>query len=207
MRVEIWADVICPWCYLGHARFERALGAFEHREQVEVGYRSFELDPGRAAADVEPVERMLAAKFGPQAAAMEQHVAELARAEGLPYRTDREVGGTLEVHRLLQWARERDRQHEFLTAAFDTNFAKGSGLFSPAGLLAVAETAGLDRGEAGAVLADPAAYTEAVRADERAARELGVTGVPFVLLNGRLAVPGAQSADIYRQALAQAWAG
>src|SRR5215467_3228556 len=103
MHVEIWSDVICPWCYLGKARFDKALAGFEHRDEVRVTFRSFELDPSRTG--VEPVQRMLAAKAGPQAAAMEERVAGLVRAEGLGYRLDREVGNTFDAHRLLHLAR------------------------------------------------------------------------------------------------------
>ncbi|MBP2472169.1 putative DsbA family dithiol-disulfide isomerase [Crossiella equi] len=205
MRVEIWFDVICPWCYLGNARLGHALAGFAHRDEVEVVHRSFELDPSRTPSEVESVERMLAAKYGPGAAEMEQRVAGLARGEGLPFQVGRDVGGTLDVHRLLHLARERGRAHEFTAAAFDTYFGRGQGVFAAADLVRVAEEAGLSTEDARSVLADPEAYLAAVRADEREARRLGVTGVPFVVLDGRLAVPGAQSAEVYGQALAQAW--
>lgn len=203
MQVEFWADVICPWCYIGKARFERALAGFEHRAEITVVHRAFELDPGRTT--VEPVQEMLAAKFGPRAGEMEDSVAQLARDEGLEYRLDREVGNTFDVHRLLHLAGERGLQQKVLDAVLHANFAEARSLFTAESLSEIAIGAGLDPVETKAVLDDPAAYAEEVRADEQRARDLGVTGVPFVVLDGRLAVAGAQPAELFEKAFNQAW--
>ena len=211
MRVEVWGDIVCPWCYIGKARFENALDGFEHRDQIEVEYRSFELEPGRDRTDiepvepVEPVEQMLRSKFGPQGPGMDRQVAELARSEGLDYRTDRQVGNTLDVHRLVHLAREHNLQHRFITAAFHTNFAQARTLFTTSALTELALGVGLDAHEVGQVLDDPTAYTAAVRAEEQRATDLGATGVPFFLIDGRHAVSGGQSADAFACALRQAW--
>ena len=206
MRVEIWGDLVCPWCYIGTARFEQALSTFDQREQVEVVHRSFELDPGRAHSHVEPVQKMLADKFGPQGPGMDQQVAQLAQAEGLGYRTDRQVGSTLDAHRLLQFAKERGLQHDLLSVLFEANFAAGDSIFGTEALLGLAVKAGLDGDEARRVLDDPKAYLDAVRADEREARQLGANGVPFFVIDRRIGVSGAQSADALGQALRTAWA-
>lgn len=203
MQVEFWADVICPWCYIGKARFERALAGFEHRAEITVVHRAFELDPGRTT--VEPVQEMLAAKFGPRAGEMEDSVAQLARDEGLEYRLDREVGNTFDVHRLLHLAGERGLQQKVLDAVLHANFAEARSLFTAESLSEIATGAGLDPVETKAVLDDPSAYAEEVRADEQRARDLGVTGVPFVVLDGRLAVAGAQPAEVFEKAFNQAW--
>ncbi|QRP49769.1 DsbA family oxidoreductase [Amycolatopsis sp. FDAARGOS 1241] len=203
MHVEIWSDVICPWCYLGKARFETALAAFEHRDEVRVTFRSFELDPSRSG--VEPVQRMLAAKVGPQAAAMEERVAGLVRAEGLGYRLDREVGNTFDAHRLLHLARERGLEPELVDKLFEANFAEARPLFTGDTLLDVAAEAGLDRDEASRVLADTDAYADAVRAEEQDAAGLGATGVPFFVLDRRFGIAGGQPVDVFTRALAQAW--
>jgi predicted DsbA family dithiol-disulfide isomerase len=203
MRVEIWSDIICPWCYIGKARFEAALAGFEHRDEVEVAYRSFELDPSREG--VEPVEEMLAQRYGPQASEMEQRVAALAQGEGLGYRTDRYVGNTFDVHRLLHLAREHGVEHELITALFRANFAEARSLFTGDTLLDLAVEVGLDSEEARRVLQDPTAYADAVRAEEREAAQLGATGVPFFVLDRRLGVSGGQSVDVFTQALRQAW--
>ncbi|MEY9968331.1 putative DsbA family dithiol-disulfide isomerase [Streptacidiphilus sp. MAP12-16] len=205
MRVEVWGDIVCPWCYIGKARFEQALAGFEHRDQVVVEYRSFELEPGRDRADIVPVEQMLRSKFGPQGPGMDRRVAELARSEGLDYRTDRQIGNTLDVHRLVHLARERNLQHQFITAAFHANFAQARTLFTTSALSELAPEVGLDTHEVGQVLDDPTAYTAAVRAEEQRAADLGATGVPFFLIDGRHTVSGGQSSDAFTRALHQAW--
>ncbi|WP_434445522.1 DsbA family oxidoreductase [Lentzea sp. E54] len=201
MQVEFWADVICPWCYIGKARFEKALAGFEHRDEVTVVHRAFELDPSRQG--VESVRDMLAARFGPQAGGMEDSVAQLARDEGLGYRLDREVGNTFDVHRLLHLAGERGIQRQVLDAVLHANFAEARSLFTAESLTGIVVEAGLDPADTKAVL-DSGTYADEVRADEKRAREIGVSGVPFVLVDGRLAVAGAQPAELFARALTQA---
>jgi predicted DsbA family dithiol-disulfide isomerase len=211
MRVEIWSDIACPWCYVGKARFEKALAAFPHREQVEVVHRSFELDPGRAQGDAGPVIPMLARKYGiseAQAEAAEDNVGAQAAAEGLEYRTrGRDHGNTFDMHRLLHFAKEHGRQDELIQILYRANFAEERSLFTEGEdrLVELAAEAGLDADAAREVLADPDAYADEVRADEREAAELGATGVPFFVLDRTYGVSGAQPAEVFTQALAQAW--
>ncbi len=211
MRVEIWSDIACPWCYVGKARFEKALAAFPHRDQVEVVHRSFELDPGRAKGDVEPVLKMLSLKYGmseAQARAGEENLGAQAAAEGLAYRTEgRDHGNTFDMHRLLHLAKEHGRQDELLQALYRANFAEERSVFADADdrLVELAVEAGLDADAARAVLADPDAYAAEVRADERDAAELGANGVPFFVLDRRYGVSGAQPAEVFTRALTQAW--
>ncbi|HET6359825.1 DsbA family oxidoreductase [Streptomyces sp.] len=211
MRVEIWSDIACPWCYIGKARFEKGLAAFAHRDEVEVVHRSFELDPGRAKGDTAPVIDMLALKYGrtrEEAQSMEEHVAANARSEGLGYRTEgRDHGNTFDIHRLLHLARARGRQDELLDLAYRANFAEERSVFDPEILVDLAVEAGLDADEARAVLADEDAYADDVRADEREAAELGATGVPFFVLDRRYGVSGGQPAELFTKALEQAWQG
>ncbi|TCO60993.1 putative DsbA family dithiol-disulfide isomerase [Actinocrispum wychmicini] len=203
--MEIWSDIVCPWCYIGKARFDKALAAFEHRDEVEVEFRSFELEPGRDKQDVEPVERMLTRKYGPQAAGMEERVAELARAEGLGFRVDREVGSTFDAHRLLHLARDHGVGNDLADALFDANFADARPLFTGDALPQVAAKVGLDEEDVRRVLADPTAYAEAVRREEREAADLGATGVPFFVIDRRLAVAGGQPTEVFARALERAW--
>ncbi|MEN8653501.1 DsbA family oxidoreductase [Streptomyces sp. 21So2-11] len=211
MRVEIWSDIACPWCYIGKARFEKGLAAFAHRDEIEVVHRSFELDPGRAKGDTAPVIDMLAEKYGrtrEEARAMEEHVAGNAQAEGLGYLTEgREHGSTFDIHRLLHLAKARGRQDQLLDLAYRANFAEERSVYDPQILVDLAVEAGLDAEEARAVLADEGAYAEAVRADEREAAELGASGVPFFVLDRRFGVSGGQPAETFTQALEQAWQG
>ncbi|MEV4330682.1 DsbA family oxidoreductase [Streptomyces sp. NPDC049597] len=209
MRVEIWSDIACPWCYIGKARFEKGLAAFAHRDGIEVVHRSFELDPGRAKGDTAPVIDMLAAKYGrtrDEARAMEEHVASNARAEGLGYRTEgRDHGNTFDIHRLLHLAKARGRQDQLLDLAYRANFAEERSVFDTDVLIALGVEAGLDEDEVRAVLADESAYADDVRADEREAAELGASGVPFFVVDRRYGVSGGQPAEVFTQALEQAW--
>ncbi|NEB01370.1 DsbA family oxidoreductase [Streptomyces sp. SID13726] len=211
MRVEIWSDIACPWCYVGKARFEKALEAFPHRDGVEVVHRSFELDPGRAKDDVQPVLAMLSKKYGmseAQAQAGEENLGAQAAAEGLDYRTrDRDHGNTFDLHRLLHLAKEHGRQDELVQLFYRANFAEEQSLFTEGDerLVALAVEAGLDADEVRRVLADPTAYADDVRADEREAAELGANGVPFFVLDRKYGVSGAQPAEVFTQALTHAW--
>ena len=211
MKVEIWSDIACPWCYVGKARFEKALGAFPHRDQVEVVHRSFELDPGRAKGDVQRVIRMLTKKYGmseAQAQAGEENLGAQAAAEGLEYRTrDRDHGNTFDMHRLLHFAKEQGKQDELIQILYKANFAEERSVFSEGDerLVELAVAAGLEAEDARKVLADPAAYADEVRADEREAAQLGANGVPFFVLDRKLGVSGAQPAEVFSQALTQAW--
>ena len=197
MRVEIWSDIACPWCYVGKARFEKALEAFPHRDQVEVVHRSFELDPNRAKGDVQPVISMLTKKYGmsaAQAQAGEENLGTQAAAEGLEYRTrDRDHGNTFDMHRLLHLAKARGRQDELIQIFYRANFAEERSVFAEGAerLVELAVAAGLDADD--------------VRADEREAAELGANGVPFFVLDRKYGVSGAQPAEVFTQALTQAW--
>ncbi|MFD8079993.1 DsbA family oxidoreductase [Streptomyces sp. NPDC059718] len=208
MRVEIWTDIACPWCYAGKARFERALAGFEHRDGVEVVHRSFELNPD-ARNGTTPIIDAVAAQYGrtrEQQVAREEHAASEARTEGLDFRIGGRVhGNTFDVHRLLHFAKEHGVQHELLDLAFRVNFADERSVYDTETLLDLAAEAGLDRAEARAVLADPDAYAQQVRADERLAAELGAGGVPFFVLNRKYGVSGLQPVELFTRALEQAW--
>ncbi|MFF8912362.1 DsbA family oxidoreductase [Streptomyces sp. NPDC015032] len=209
MRVEIWSDIACPWCYIGKARFEKGLAGFAHRDEVEVVHRSFELDPAYPKGDTAQVIDMLAQKYGrtrEEAQAMEANVAANAQSEGLGYLTEgRDHGNTFDIHRLLHLAKDRGRQDELLSLAYRANFAEERSVFDGDVLVELAVEAGLDGEEASAVLADPQAYAAEVRADEREASELGANAVPFFVFDRRYGISGGQPAEVFAQALEQAW--
>jgi predicted DsbA family dithiol-disulfide isomerase len=203
MRVDIWSDVVCPWCYLGKARFEKALAGFDGRDDVEVLYHSFELDPSWPQGQTMPILEMLATKYHlspADAEAAEGQVGGLARAEGLPFRSDRPLGNTFDVHRVLQLARDQGFQRRLLDAVYSAYFGEGANVFDPETLAKVAATAGLDPGDVQQLLSGDD-YTTEVRADEEQAQRAGITGVPFYVLDGRLGVSGAQSAETFTEAL------
>jgi len=209
MQVEIWSDVVCPWCYLGAHRFARALADFEHRNRVRVIYRSFDLDPAAAKGAGEPTVDMLARKYGmtpAQAADAQRQMERRAAADGLQFRMDRlRSGNTRDAHRLLHLAGERGQQQELATRLHRAYFTEQRSVFDRPSLLEIATEAGLDPAEVDRVLAGDA-YDDAVAADERTAGELGVTGVPFFVIDRRLAVSGAQPVELLARALEQAWA-
>ncbi|WP_328885034.1 DsbA family oxidoreductase [Streptomyces sp. NBC_00316] len=208
MRVEIWTDIACPWCYIGKARFERALAAFEHRDHVEVVYRSFELNP-KAEDGTTPIIDAVAAQYGrtrEQQVAREEYAASEAHAEGLGFRVGARVhGNTFDLHRLLHFAKARGLQIELMNLALRVNFAEERSIYDRETLVSLAAEAGLDEAEAREVLADADAYAQEVRADEREAAELGAGGVPFFVLDRQYGVTGLQSVELFGQALEQAW--
>ena len=210
MRVEVWSDVSCPWCYVGKARFEQGLAGFEHKDHVEVVFRSFELDPQRAKGDTVQVLPMLASKYGmslEQAKQAEGRVAENAAEAGLEYLTEgRDHGNTFDIHRVLHFAKTKGKQGELLDLAYRANFAEERSIFDSERLVELAVQAGLDESEVRAVLADETAFAGAVREDEQEASMLGATGVPFFVLDRKFGVSGGQPAEVFTQALEQAWA-
>jgi predicted DsbA family dithiol-disulfide isomerase len=209
MRVDIWSDVICPWCYVGKARFEKALSTFAHRDEVEVVYHSIELDPSSPRGVSESNLSMLSKKFGKsraEALAMDDHVGSLARAEGLGFDSGRPVGNTFDVHRVLQLGRDRGVQQELLSAVNEAYFAQARDVFDRAVLTEVAAGAGLDAAEVGKVF-DSGDYTDDVRQDELQARQIGINGVPFFVFDMALGASGAQPTELFTRALAQAWEG
>jgi predicted DsbA family dithiol-disulfide isomerase len=207
MRVDIWSDVICPWCYVGKARFEKALEGFAHRDEVEVVYHSFELDPSSPRGQRESNLAMLSKKFGKspaEALAMDDQVGSLARAEGLGFDSGRPVGNTFYVHRVLQLGLDRGVQHALLGAVNEAYFAQARDVFDREVLTEVAAGAGLDADEVGKVL-DGEAYADEVRQDELQARQIGISGVPFFVFDMALGASGAQPAELFASALNQAW--
>ena len=208
MRVDIWSDVVCPWCYVGKARFEKALSTFEHRDQVEVVFHSFELDPDFSmTAPGETNLQMLATKYGmspAQARQAEERVAGLAHAEGLGFNPERPIGNTFDIHRVIQLGLAKGIQHDVLDALNDAYFAQARQVFDRAVITEVAAGAGLDPESVGSVL-DGDGYASEVREDEAQARQLGITGVPFFVFDMALGVSGAQPTELFTRALDQAW--
>ncbi|KAB2366764.1 DsbA family oxidoreductase [Actinomadura montaniterrae] len=208
MRVEIWSDVICPWCYIGKRQFERALGSFEHRDQVEIAYRAFQLDPSYPAGRTEDVADMLSAKYGmsrEQAVQMNQQMEERAAGVGLEYHLEGgQVGNTADAHRLVHLAGEQGVQDGVVEALYKAHFTDRRSVFDRDSLVEVGAEAGLDAAAARDVLAS-GKFTAEVEADQQEAQRLGATGVPFFVLDRRYGVSGAQPAEAFAQALDRAW--
>ncbi|MGY1773472.1 DsbA family oxidoreductase [Blastococcus sp. SYSU D00813] len=209
MRVEVWSDVVCPWCYIGKRRLEAALERFPHRDEVEVVWRSFELDPTVPEGETHPTLPALAAKYGrgeDEMRAMMRHVEETAAGEGLRYDLAAGVSGnTLLAHELLHLAAERGLQGELKERLLHAHFEQARSVFDVDSLAALAAEAGLDEAEVREALADHR-YRAAVREDVATARALGATGVPFFVVDRRYGASGAQPAELLLQVLERAWA-
>jgi len=210
LKVEVWSDVVCPWCYIGKRRFEAALARFAHRDEVELVWRSFELDVSAPPSSVEQgtYAGRLASKYGCsviEAQAMIDNMTVTAGQEGLDFRFDlARPGNTFDAHRLLHLALEHGMQDELKERLDHATFTEGSPVSDHAALRALATQVGLPEIEVDAVLTS-GRYSDAVRADEAQALAYGISGVPFFVIDGRYGISGAQPADAVLQTLDKAW--
>src|SRR4051794_3840495 len=209
MQVEIWSDVVCPWCYIGKRRFERALEAFSHSDQVTVTYRSFELDPGAPTERNGSHTEHLARKYGitvERAEQMHAQLTDVAAGEGVEFRFDLLRGGnTFDAHRLLQLARKHGRQLPLKERLLRATFTEGIPIAEKDALVRIAGEAGIPTEEARAVL-DSDSSPDEVRADEQQAARYGISGVPFFVVDGKYGVSGAQPSEALLQVLERAFA-
>jgi predicted DsbA family dithiol-disulfide isomerase len=207
MQVEIWSDVICPWCYIGKRRFEMALAGIAQRESVHVIWRSFELDPDAPRQREGTLEEMLAKKYRvslQQAAGMNARVTGLAKEVGLEYRLSiARPGNTFDAHRLLHFADSKhlgDRASERIMHGY---FSEGMKVGDRTELARIAPEFGIAESDALAML-ESDAYSKEVRADEARAAAFGVNGVPFFLFDEKAAISGAQPVEVFTKALQEA---
>jgi predicted DsbA family dithiol-disulfide isomerase len=208
MRVEIWSDLACPWCHLGQRRFELALESFGHRDDVEVEWRAFELDPGAPAAyDGDRVER-LARKYGSsreQAAAAQRNIAEQGAQDGAEFRFDLiQDGNTFDAHRLLKLAAAHGLADTMNRRLFRARFADGTLLSDRAELERLALEVGLPADEVAELLAGER-FADEVRADERLAGELGIHAVPFFVVDRAIGASGAHPPEVLGKLLERGW--
>jgi predicted DsbA family dithiol-disulfide isomerase len=210
LNIEVWSDIACPWCLVGKQRLEAALAEFPERAQVQVRWRAFELEPGAPA--VQPaapslVER-LATKYGMPVAEAQRRIddmATLGRTEGIDFRFDRVRGGnTFDAHRVLSLAAERGVQAAAKARLMRAYFTEGEVLSDPETLIRLAGEVGLEAGDVRAALQDDA-RAEAVRAEEREARSLGISGVPCFVFDRRVGVSGAQPPEALLRVLREVW--
>ncbi len=211
MQVEIWSDVVCPWCYIGKRRFEQALARFSHRDEVEVVWKSFELDPG-ARSQEGPVgpdyADRLARKYGTTRAGAQQMLDSMtaaAAAEGLELHFERAVAAnTFDAHQVIHLAEARGVQSAVKERLLRAYFTEGEPVGDRDTLVRLAAEAGLEAAEVAKALEEQE-YARAVRADEEEAGGLGISGVPFFVLDRRYGVSGAQPPEQLLAALDRAW--
>jgi predicted DsbA family dithiol-disulfide isomerase len=209
MEVEIWSDIACPWCYVGKRRFEAALADFEHRDDVHVTWRSFELDPSA------PVERggeraaRLAEKYGmtiERAREMERQMTETAAGEGLDFHLDiQRSGTTFDGHRLIHLAAEHGLQDAMKERLLRAYFTEGELISDADTLVRLAGEVGLDPDEARQMLASDR-LSEEVRDDERTASQFGISAVPTFVIDRAIGASGAHPPEAMLQLLNQGWA-
>ena len=208
MKVEIWSDVVCPWCAIGKRRFEKAMEGFAHADDVQVRWRSFELDPAAPREREGDLATHLAEKYGvtpEKAQAMHDQMTQTAAQDGLDFHFERARGGnTLDAHRLIHLGADRGIKDAVKERFFRAYLTEGERIGDPETLVRLGAEAGLDEAEARAVLASDR-YAADVRADERQAQAYGISGVPFYVIDEKYGVSGAQPAEALLQVLEQAW--
>lgn len=210
MKVDIWSDVRCPFCYIGKRKFEAALAEFEHKEEIEVEWHSFELDQNIVTVLDKSSEEYLAERYGKSrewAAESHKHVAQAAAEVGLEFNLGQSVvANSFDAHRLIQLAKSKGLGDEIEEALFKAYFTDGKNIDDRTSLIETGVLAGLDAAEITSVL-NSDQFTDEVRYDEKTAETIGVRGVPFFVFNEKLAVSGAQPPETFLGALKQAWEG
>lgn len=207
MIIDVWSDVVCPWCFIGKRRLEKALQEFGHSAEIIVRHRAFQLQPD--AAETMPTSKLLAQKYrvSPnQVKEMQANVCAVADGEGLCYNLDDTLSGnTFDAHRLLLWAASIGKDKELLEAMYSGYFEKSLPIFSHQDLLAIAESVGIAAVDAMNVL-DSDLFAAEVIKDRDVASSLGATGVPFFVIDMKYGISGAQPTATFLETLNTAWA-
>lgn len=208
MKVEIWSDVMCPFCYIGKRRFEKALANFEHKDDIEVVWKSFQLDPTTVTNPELSVTEELARKKGwtkDYAREMSAYVTNMAEGEGLHYDFDKAiVANSFNAHRVLQFAKTQGKGDQLKEALLYAYFTDGKNTDDDATLLDLAVKAGLEKSEVEKVLADKNSFADAVNQDVMEAQQLRISGVPFFVLDRKYGISGAQELSVFEQNIAKA---
>lgn len=204
MEIEVWSDVVCPWCYIGKRRLEQALAS--HRGSVRITHRAFQLDPNARSEGRRTVE-VLARKYQvspQQASSMMADVTAAAAAVGLEYHLEQTLSGnTRDAHRLILWAQQQGAAQPLLESIYAGYFTEGLPIFGVEDLMPFAAAVGLDTDQARAMLASDALDTT-VQQDQQLASSLGANGVPFFVFNRAYGISGAQPLEVFQQTLARA---
>jgi len=209
LKIEVWSDFVCPFCYIGKRRLEQAVENFAHKDNVQIEYKSFELDPTTPKDRTQSVHEMLASKYGmsvEEAKKMNEGMGQQAATVGLTYNFDNMVPtNTFDAHRLTHFAKTMGKDNELTEKLLYSYFTENKRLSDFDTLATIAEQSGLDREKALAVLRDENAYADDVRYDIRTAQEIGVRGVPFFVINQKYAISGAQPLETFTSALEKVW--
>lgn len=208
MRVDIWSDVMCPFCYIGKRRFEGALAQFENRDDIEIVWHSFQLDPNAAPQPGKDAYSYLAERKGQTLEWSKQahaQVAEMAAGVGLQYNFDKAVvANSYDAHRITQLAKKYGKGDAMEEQLFKGYFTEGKDIANHDVLIEMAAAIGIDKQETEAVLKSNT-YADVVKADIERADEIGINGVPFFVINNKYGISGAQATETFTQALNKAW--
>jgi len=209
MKIEIWSDIMCPFCYIGKKRFDEALSQFANKSEVEVEWKSFMLSPELKTDPSKNINQMLAEHKNiplEEAKGMNDYVAEMAAKAGLTYNFDKTVvANSFNAHRFIHFAKQYGKQSEAEEKVFAAYFTEGRNIDDAQTLLAFAAELGLDATKLANVMGS-GAYTKDVMADITEAQELGIRGVPFFVLNRKYAISGAQETAVFLDTLEKAFA-
>lgn len=208
MKVEIWSDIVCPFCYIGKRKFEKALEGFSGKDDVSIEWKSFQLDPALDNSAGLSIHDYLAQRKGVSPAdgkRMNDQMSAMAREVGLEYNFDKAIlNNTLDAHRLLHFAKRHGLQSELKERLFRAYYTEGKDTADTDTLVQLAADAGLDAQEARRAL-DEGLYADEVRKDQQTAYSLGVQGVPFFVFNDKYGVSGAQAPETFAQVLQKVW--
>ena len=209
MRVDIWSDIVCPFCYLGKRNFEIALAQFEHRDEVEVRWHSFELDQNAREDNALPLAERIAVKYSlnlEESIATQEGIAERAQKVGLDFNWRiAKYGNSFDAHRIIHHATAQGKAAEAQEAFKKAYFTQGRSIEKHESIRKIAAEIGLDSRQVDEILAGDH-YAEDVRADERFAQELGITSVPFFLIEAQWVINGAQPPAAILEGLNRVWA-
>ncbi|PFA62162.1 disulfide bond formation protein DsbA [Bacillus sp. AFS015802] len=208
MKIEVWSDYVCPFCYIGKRRLEKALEAFPHRDKVEIEYKSFELDPGAPVNTEYSIQELLSKKYGTsleQAQNMTDSMSQQAAAVGLDFRFDTSVPtNTFDAHRLTKYAKTKGKEASMTEILLYAHFTLSKHIGDRDTLVELAKQAGLEEEEVKDVL-NGSDFSQEVRNDEAEAGQIGVQGVPFFVLNRKYAISGAQPSDVFLSSIQKVW--
>lgn len=208
MKIEVWSDIVCPFCYIGKRKLEAALEQFPHRADVVVEFKSYQLDPDTQAYQGQDYYESLAAKFGSieKAKEMATGIAEQAKQEGLTFNfAEMKPTNTFAAHRITKYAKEHGKDNLISEKLLYAHFTEAKDVGDIEVLAEIAAASGLDREESLAVLQDKDNYADEVRADIEEAKRYEISGVPFFILNQKYAISGAQPIETFTQALEKVW--
>ena len=206
MIIDVWSDVVCPWCFIGKRRLEKALSEFAHRDDVIIRHRAFQLQPD--VKEVVPTSQHLADKYkvsSEQVKEMQSNVCAVADGEGLCYNLDNTLSGnTFDAHRVLLYAATIGKQDQLLEAMYSSYFEKSLPLFSHQDICSVAESVGISQVDVMNIL-ESDQFTNEVLADRDLASQLGATGVPFFVVDMKYGISGAQPLEAFVETIKAAW--